>query len=782
MATFRFPLFSHVTVLAALLLATAVGCAESPDSPSDADIASDTESDTGLDVSTEDADVGSSDTDPDSTPDICTPDCGGKQCGADGCGGTCGTCTGDTFCSSEGLCTATPGDVPLGGFCGATAECAPLIANESGELVPNGLWPACLDAQCESSLCFAPYCSQPCVQFDDQVNNDTGQSIPDGVEDPQFDTCGDAFDGPMGDSLRCVNFAPFGEPASSFCVAGTTFGFCASTADCPDGEVCDLIDIFSTTSPRCIAAVQEGAAIGGACESQAAAEPADVCTTPSLCTEVGCSTICGADEECITAGATCVDGSCGEDSGLDCDSDADCSGWVCIENPVLGEDGLAACGPRGCERNNDCRDPDFLCHPRPASGGGGAAWAHQCIERSESANAELGQACTNDPDSGVICPVSELCYKGQCAALCLSDGDCADEAGQVCAVVEVPVDSDGDGSSVPLPLSVCEPLVHAGPLTECGSDADCTEPEEVCAPIQFAASDEEADFAFSIERYCRAMPSSFGEYGDPCGTAPGDGECKLGICINDDVDQVFDPLCSAACSTRTDCPSVELNGTTYPSVCRSITYGQATSDGGFDDLFTPVCWPVAAGSSLEDCAETLACRAAGEACVAWVVAEGPTDFPTVEYLCTRAPSEVREPAPLGASCGKNADCASLLCLPGQDGESFCGSLCNPDNADGDCIEGGPTFVCDPHRAIDRPLSAFDAVIHQCRKAESCIPCERDADCTSGMACVTLAGQSICAWTCDSDEDCELTDGGSNCIPSNGVSGEEVETCRPQACN
>lgn len=35
---------------------------------------------------------------------VCTPECTGKTCGPDGCGGTCGQCTGETCCASDGTC------------------------------------------------------------------------------------------------------------------------------------------------------------------------------------------------------------------------------------------------------------------------------------------------------------------------------------------------------------------------------------------------------------------------------------------------------------------------------------------------------------------------------------------------------------------------------------------------------------------------------------------------------------------------------------------------------
>ncbi|WP_163998713.1 hypothetical protein [Pyxidicoccus caerfyrddinensis] len=86
----------------------------------------------------------------------CTPNCAGRQCGADGCGGTCGSCSGGSVCTSTGQCmaTCTPsctgktcGDDGCGGSCGT---CGSGQACQSGRCV---CVPRCDGRQCGLDGC-----------------------------------------------------------------------------------------------------------------------------------------------------------------------------------------------------------------------------------------------------------------------------------------------------------------------------------------------------------------------------------------------------------------------------------------------------------------------------------------------------------------------------------------------------------------------------------------------------------------------------------------------------
>ncbi|MFH0928726.1 MAG: Ig-like domain-containing protein, partial [Candidatus Aenigmatarchaeota archaeon] len=84
----------------------------------------------------------------------CTPNCAGKNCGSDGCGGTCGTCSSDSYCDN-GVCRLSCVPATCGSLgkncgswsdgCGGTLWCGTC---GSGNLCQNGVCTYC--NACES--------------------------------------------------------------------------------------------------------------------------------------------------------------------------------------------------------------------------------------------------------------------------------------------------------------------------------------------------------------------------------------------------------------------------------------------------------------------------------------------------------------------------------------------------------------------------------------------------------------------------------------------------------
>ncbi len=712
-------------------------------------------------------------------PDVCSSECDGAECGSDGCGGLCGTCSLGLSCSIEGQCEPTGEFALFGNACGATAECHPDTMPSAGELFPQ-----CLHAQCATGACRTPICTRSCEMERDFLDNATGEVFPDGVEDAAYSSCADAFEGPLGTDYRCVDTpGPLGDSGPT-CVAGTDFRFCTRPADCADGETCALLPVGGMTTARCVTAVPEPVLVGGECGLLG--EEPGLCADALLCLEDGCTGACVDGSDCLTAEASCVEGVCTTRPEEVCEEDADCSAWSCeARKPTefTGSGLVGLCGPGACDRDGDCVDPAYRCRLSVgAPANGKVDWDHRCVALDEGANASAGEPCSNDPAEGVICDHPELCYKGQCGSLCSTDADCVASTGQICAVAEIPFDVDGDGEKdQSLALHVCEPLPHAGELRECEINADCADLGEICVPVELPA--EDPDFAaYDLSRVCRTPPEGFGAYGASCGLSPGEGECELGLCIVDDVDKVVDPLCSQLCTGHESCGPIELNGVTHPSICRSVPYGFNESVDPADDLMVPVCWPVGEGSSLEECAATFGCTDAQEVCTAWVIASDPASPGEVEHLCVRHPA-LDVSVGVGSPCEKNADCQSLLCLPGVDG-SYCSALCTNDV---ECLDGGPFMVCDDHVALPRKSVAFDVVISQCRLEKTCTPCSHHNDCTGEMRCVKLAGPgsktTICAHPCVTDQDCAFTDGDDACGESQGPDGPEdlFQTCAPAQC-
>ena len=781
-------------IAAALVAVALVACADATDDD-EADAAADTAAVDALPLpdSTPDAaapiDTGPIDTDV--TP--CAPACGSHQCGPDGCGGICGLCATGQTCNVDGLCVESGGKQPFGAACGPTDACSPPGDEQTGDQ-PTGAWPACLDAQCATGACHVPYCTRPCQFAKDSVDNVTGDTVADGIEDEDVpNSCSDAADGPVGTAFRCVNVAPSTaiDPIP-FCVPGTTFAACARDADCPDGEVCDALTVDGETGLRCQGAAKSPTAPVGSHCSLAGGEERPLCAAPFLCTSDGCTAYCADDADCLTAGAACnaTTGACKAAPDHACESDADCSEWRCQpDSPDAPIPGAGRCVPKTCEVDADCGTPGFLCRTHASFDQVPPVWSHTCVMAPPEATATLGEACTNNPADALLCDNPDLCYKGQCSAHCLSDADCATAAGgQTCSTAEIPFDVDADALlDAILPLAVCEPVPHEGPMMECGTDLDCPA-GEVCTPLEGPAP-EGAPYPYQIHQVCRSMPESFGAYGSTCGSAPGEGECRIGFCITDDVLHAVPDLCSRTCTAAADCPSkVTIEGTDHPSVCRSVIYGWNGTVASGDDLYVPVCWPVAPESSLLDCAGDLSCGATDHACVAWPIATDPTEPGTVEYLCISNRGADGEPAKgqLGDACTGPQDCASLLCLPDTTpGAGYCAGPCQ---ADVDCLGGGPFMVCDPHVAVDRGDDALDLITPQCRMARSCLPCEGDTDCVAGQVCVNIGGKSYvdlrCAPACETDGDCKSTDGGPTCEASISPTGvaDGVKACMPPSCD
>ena len=59
----------------------------------------------------------------------------------------------------------------------------------------------------------------------------------------------------------------------------------------------------------------------------------------------------------MTAGAKCSDGKC-EGTGIDCQTDPDCSAWVCFDDVALNDLNayVSGCSPKFCTDDSQCGD------------------------------------------------------------------------------------------------------------------------------------------------------------------------------------------------------------------------------------------------------------------------------------------------------------------------------------------------------------------------------------------------------------------------------------------
>ncbi len=697
---------------------------------------------------------------------VCAPQCTGKACGPDGCGGTCGTCPTGQDCNLTGQCVA--GKQPLGGACGPDAVCRPPEAGAPDTATQEYF--DCLNAQCDTDLCFAPYCSKFCAISKDQTNNTTGAAGADGVDDtdaPNND-CAGGVDGIVGPNLRCVNISPAGYQPTGICYPGTTLAKCGSSADCPQGETCAVTYIGGTYESRCQTNIKGGSEdIATACNDDPMAGDVAYCAN-GFCFTIGCSAFCASNGDCQTANA-CQGGKCANNQALSCTTDADCSSWECKKDMELSSDGWKddVCFPKACYKEADCPDSAFFCRPFIADTMD--KFEGSCMMKPENV-VPFGEVCDENPDDnipGPICQNPYLCMGGYCGGMCGDDVDCATDKDQKCTVAfEYNLDEDEDGTDdAYLPLWACQ--TFPGTSGDCLVASECAGgANELC--LWYESGPEAGELELSGQ--CLPRDAAKGNYGDLCGAAV-NMNCNSGLCLGSDPEANVAGFCTETCLAQTDCPaSVTLEGTLYKSVCRALLWGWNGTMDRLDDLYLPVCLPTADTDSLADCSADYSCATAGEGCVPMVIASNPDVAGKVDWLCmamgdtaTLALGAVCEPNPADDYAG--ATCTSGLCMPDvEKAKGYCSEFCKTDN---DCSNG---YVCHAYPYVDRANDAFDVIVPRCQKAATCIPCAENADCTDGYSCVNVGGLGFtadyrCAPTCMADADCTGTDGGATCKDS-----------------
>lgn len=703
----------------------------------------------------------------------CTALCNGKQCGEDQCGGSCGLCGRGESCTLEGLCVLSGELQGFGEECGPSDTCEP----ESLD------WPACLDLQCASTHCRFPVCTQECGFGEDIVNNGDGSAGSDGVEDPKYNSCQGASEGPFGTDFRCVNVAASTGSFLGECVPGTTFSSCKKDVDCSSSEKCGLITISGVPSMRCMG-ILEGLETGERCENFGGLE--SLCALPSLCTGDGCTASCTAPEDCLPVGVECVEGFCAGTEDEVCESDVDCSPWTCelLDSSERDDSGLEGlCQPKNCMADKECKDPRYLCDIRLGESiAGNVDWNHVCVLPDAAANLAVGDSCENSLEPAGICPASQLCYKGICSALCRSDRDCSGTSHQVCATAELPLNFDEDPEKEDsLVLRLCETFEFPGRLTLCTVNEDCTGQTQTCAPIELPAFPG-LSILYQIQWICREMNPELGGYGESCGLAPGDGECQIGFCGFGESADPVSSMCSKTCARAEDCDPLLVEDTEVPAYCRATVYGWNDTVNPADDLYASTCWPAPEGSSLETCGPKTECTLEEETCIPTFQAADPTQDATLEWLCMkRSLSNGAGRGGLNASCSNPGDCASNRCLEDKGGNGYCSVSCD---SDVDCLDAGPTMVCFEYQAIPRSF-ASSAILQECRKVETCIPCAYHNDCAGNMRCVRVGGpaskETVCVHPCELDADCTQTDGANMCKESETADGLPELTCAPGSC-
>jgi len=718
----------------------------------------------------------------------CVRDCYFKVCGPDGCGGTCGTCPDETACSADqGRCILKASQQPLGGPCGQNAYCEPFIRDpfSTDGWYLNTDWPRCLNDQCREGDCVFGVCSRPCTVGVDVVVNGTDMPFGDGIEDPGVvGGCEGAVDGPYGTAFTCVQVTGLaaGE-GRALCLPRSGFAPCAASGPCPDGETCGYIQVRENIEARCLAAPDDGVALGGACGHDARYGVDRNCASWN-CSEAGCTVACDGDAACVTAGASCRAGRCAG-SGKACLGDSDCSAWGCSSQILLAQPPAAvnACAPRDCVSDADCGDPGYYClHRATGLTLTAMSTAGRCAPRL-AGGAAVGEPCEVSPGDGVPdrpCANEAYCIDGRCGAMCGADADCAPGGGQRCGRVDVASDLDEDGA-IDITLSVPMCVWLGAPGTDCAFQGDCD--DGTCTPWGF----EDAAGAVAVDLACMEAPAGAFPFGSPCGVGASGATCATRSCLDERPDVAQAGVCSQPCRDRGDCPATTaVGGRVVRWACEARPFSRSGTLLLADDRYVSWCVPVPGGSSMAPCADTAWCPDPAETCRAFVRTGAPGEADAVEYACVRPESGLA----VGQVCdarGDGGDCATGWCVPtALKGVGYCSRVCA---SDFDCtgIAGGAA-VCASRVVVPRAEPQPSLAVPVCRPVGACIVCRDDRDCDAGFRCADLSPYTFtkdlrCVAACDDDQDCPAESPTCTEVkaPAASFAGAKTTGCLPVAC-
>ncbi len=727
--------------------------------------------------------------------------CGLRECGTFG-NLNCGDCDDKpgTECNDNGRCVVPGG--ALGAFCGITGACVPGEAD----------YPACLDAQCETGLCMAntggggyvfalirdwgevvspnSFCTSDCIVYAD----DDGDSVNDADQQDDCNPPG-IVNGPVGNSMRCVNFAGVDDNPQGLCLPGSNFDVCTSDSDCPSGEGCELTTIGGNINGggRCIANYKAGAwgdvvGLGESCNRDPAEGTVELCES-GFCFggATGCSTGCGTAADCVDADAKCQAGECAGKPGKTCTGDADCSSMNCVD---FLEVGYTHCLTKECADDLDCGG-GFSCDWRWNQSVRNAAVVQECTRNVEDGVA-FGEPCDPDPDDteiingGDVC-ASNLCIGETCSAICSNDTQCGDalcafyefatgfiacdvaadcgagngctageEGDGACYDLEELVYIEGEGTTFALGLNFCTNF--DGATGSCNAAADCAAGEvcELYAKQNFDGETVDPDAPVTIEGFCMAADGGEGELGEEC---EGGADCKDGFCL-----PVTDSLsiCTKPCTASADCGSFNVGEDPVNGYCDSYLYAFAGDvDNFFNYTYVGLC--VFDFGSTADCSDDFTCDDATEACFPNSVAGADPTKPGVnEALCfqlwetaddigTKGLGEACDPA------AETAECASGICSTevGDDTVGYCSALCTQGGDEcGDGALSCTELIRNPRAGEYEPnTNKFNL----CLKDQACLECGSHLDCPGSLVCANLntaaAPEFRCVQGCEEVVDC-----------------------------
>ncbi len=740
----------------------------------------------------------------------------GAECGfIKECPKSCGACSTSQKCDATHKCIADI-KVPLNKFgepCGPNKDC-PFPADTTDQTAMTTYFD-CINAQCADGVCNGGVCTKQCTIATDDKNNSTGAAGADGIEDVGATSdCSGAVDGVWGSKFACVQLlSPQNGNAANYiyCTPESSYKPCQADKDCDAGDSCQLQLIYGAYQQMCGPAMKTpvgttgsytykpGNTIGQPCNNDPTKGDLAMCGN-DFCGGAGfCLGFCKTDADCGTGGYSCK------------------ANVQVSSNPVYK---ASLCLPKDCQVDGDC-GTGFFCRPYwngvkkvtgepdpndatktvyPAFQPGCQPIANKTVKPGETCDPYVNSTGATKP--GAACQNPYACVDGSCGSLCKTTSDCATD--QQCGVEEIPLDVDnpqGTGQTdgiydFELSLNICAYLPKAA--GKCAASKDCSGAASYCKAFVHKLDlpvDATPIGHDTVNGVCVAPDTKAAKDGEVCGPAANDAFCASGYCLGtqSSTGTLQPGFCADYCSSKSDCPAtVSLGGTSYKNICRSLRLGyNNTLDDIRDDLWLPICYPIAATNSLEDCSTTKKCTAAGEQCLPMTIAAGPDSGAKVEFICaavgTTATKNVGEACTANPAANADPECKpGLGCTPDAGGKGFCTALCAKD---ADCGSGNDGMMCDlQNQWLPRKDVTKAAIVPICKKAKSCLPCGFDGDCAGAYACSNIAATGTaadgrCAPTCTVDADCAGKDGGSKCVAALGTDGKATgaKVCAPAAC-
>jgi hypothetical protein len=643
---------------------------------------------------------------------------------------------------------STGGTTGSGGTTGAGGR-ADAAADAAKESRPTGTLPIghsctaatdCVSGSCADGFCCSTDCSGPCQTC--AALGAIGTCIPADVNTDPRNDCQD-----MGASSCGTNGFCDGTGACQRYVAGVA----CQTAGCTGSLL--------TFAGRC-----DG---NGSCTGT----PAQSCA-PFVCGATGqCKQSCTTSTDC-TAGATCMNGSCGKKPiGAGCSADADCNSGICAEGTccmttcdglckscaLSGSAGVCTNVPAGVDPLQQCADAaagtcgtDGLC-----DGNGGcqsypsttSCGTDSCVGGSETPGARCDGVGDCVPGTPQSCGAYVCGTNGDCKTSCATSADCASGytcTGTICCTpghcaggaLGTTCTGAGDCASGFCQQGVCCGSSCTGNCQSCaiaGSAGTCTsvpagqDPLSQCADTGATGcgTDGSCDGAGKCRLYVAGTACAPGSCTSGSAaaarTCDGAGACKTATPAScaPYACNTAGTACNTTCAGNTDCASAATCNTTTKS-CGLASNGMACTTGttcnsGF--CAQGVCCATACTATCS------ACNLTGSVgtCVAVPAGQDPLN------QCADATA---------ATCGTNGACnGSGACQKYAASTSCAAATCT-----------GSTFTpakaCDGNGTCATPTTSSCAP-YVCGAGACKTTCASNADCVTPNTCTV----GICAAGC-----------------------------------